>query len=84
MRSVPGAILAVPMRARVWMAVLLLLGAAGNADAYIDPGSGSLVIQALVAGLVTAILFFRRAVIRVLQGLRRAFGRRPDVPDDSR
>ena len=72
------------MRTRVWVFVILLLGAARHADAYIDPGSGSLVIQALVAGLFTAVLFFRRALGRLLQGLRRAVGRRPEDPPDPR
>jgi hypothetical protein len=38
--------------------------------AYIDPGSGSLVIQALIAGIVAAPIFFRRQISRFVQGLR--------------
>ncbi len=30
--------------------------------AYIDPGSGSLLFQALLSGLLTVILFFKRIV----------------------
>jgi hypothetical protein len=36
--------------------------------AYIDPGAGSLVIQAIIAGLVSIPFFFRNAI-------RRTFGR---------
>jgi len=29
---------------------------------YIDPGSGSLLFQALLSGLLTAVLFFKRII----------------------
>ena len=39
--------------------------------AYIDPGSGSLIVQALIAGLVAIPVFFRHQIARVLRTLRR-------------
>lgn len=39
--------------------------------AYIDPGSGSLVIQALIASLVALPFFFRRQLERVVAVIRR-------------
>lgn len=38
--------------------------------AYIDPGSGSLVIQALIAGLVAVPIFFRNQIARAVRMLR--------------
>lgn len=38
--------------------------------AYIDPGSGSLVIQALIAGLVAAPIFFRKQISRFVNTVR--------------
>ena len=38
--------------------------------AYIDPGSGSLVVQALIAGLVAIPVFFRHQIARVVRTLR--------------
>lgn len=38
--------------------------------AYIDPGSGSLIIQALIAGLVAIPVFFRHQIARVLRTVR--------------
>ena len=38
--------------------------------AYIDPGSGSLIIQALIAGLVAAPIFFRRQIRQVMHKIR--------------
>ena len=49
--------------------------------AYIDPGSGSLVIQALIAGLVALPLFFRRQIARAI-GAVRGIGT-PDVKPPS-
>ena len=45
--------------------------------AYIDPASGTLLLQALVAAGIGAIAFFRRSIWRVLT----VFHRRPvEVP----
>ena len=44
--------------------------------AYIDPGAGSLVIQAIIAGLVSIPFFFRNAI-------RSTFGRFRRKPTDA-
>jgi hypothetical protein len=38
--------------------------------AYIDPGSGSLLIQALIAGLVAAPFVLRQQIARVMRRVR--------------
>jgi hypothetical protein len=38
--------------------------------AYIDPGSGSLIIQAVIAGLVAIPIFFRTRIARFVRTLR--------------
>lgn len=38
---------------------------------YIDAGSGSMIIQALIAGLVAIPFFFRRQLSRVVAAVRR-------------
>ena len=38
--------------------------------AYIDPGSGSLLVQALVAGLVAVPIFFRHQIARIVRTVR--------------
>jgi hypothetical protein len=42
------------------LTVLVLWAAEGRLDAYIDPGSGALIWQAIVAGFVGAAFYFRR------------------------
>lgn len=48
---------------------------------YIDPGSGSLFIQALIAGLVAIPIFFRSRIARGIRALRRVVS--GDVSDPS-
>jgi hypothetical protein len=43
--------------------------------AYIDPGSGSLIIQAFIAGLVAIPIFFRAQLTRGVHAVKRAMGR---------
>ncbi len=38
--------------------------------AYIDPGSGSLIIQAVIAGLVAIPVLFRHQLARIVRTLR--------------
>lgn len=38
--------------------------------AYIDPGSGSLMVQALIAGLVAIPVFFRHQIARLVRVVR--------------
>ena len=38
--------------------------------AYIDPGSGSLIIQGAIASIVAAVVFFRGQIARLLPGRR--------------
>ncbi|MBK5276444.1 MAG: hypothetical protein JJE30_15545 [Desulfuromonadales bacterium] len=46
----------------IFSAVLLItIASAGNAMAYVDPGSGSLILQMLIAGVVGALFYFRKA-----------------------
>ncbi len=39
--------------------------------AYIDPGSGSLIIQAVIASIVAIPFFFREQIGRLLRAIRR-------------
>ena len=39
--------------------------------AYIDPGSGSLIVQAVIATLIAVPFFFRQQVGRIVRTVRR-------------
>lgn len=47
-------------------AVTLSLGAASPAAAYIDPGTGSMLLQMFAAGVAGAIFYFRELRIKIL------------------
>lgn len=47
--------------------------------AYLDPGSGSLIIQALIAGIVAIPVLFRNRISAAVRALRG--GRRTDAPE---
>lgn len=38
--------------------------------AYIDPGSGSLIIQVLIASIVAAPIFFRQQIGKLISSIR--------------
>ena len=46
---------------------------------YIDPGSGSLLFQALLSGLLTFVLFFKNIVAYI----KLLFGKKPSIQPDS-
>lgn len=52
--------------------------------AYIDPGAGSLLVQALIAGLVAIPIFFRRQLGRAIGALRQIGGSREVDPTQDR
>ena len=60
------------------LAALVIWGAETRVLAYIDPGSGALIWQAIVAGLVGAGFYFRRFFGRFFSR-----NRRQDPPADN-
>lgn len=64
-------------KARAFFAVILvmaMLAMEGEAQAYFDPGTGSLLLQAMAAGLMGAAVFWRR----IRDKLRNLFMRKKD------
>ncbi len=59
-----------------WIAISLLLGTASPAAAYLDPISGSVVLQVLAAALLAGLLSVRRAWAWVGDRVRGLFGLR--------
>jgi hypothetical protein len=57
---------------------LLLLLHVGSADAYIDPGSGMLVIQGLIAA-VAGVVAFMKSPIAAIRRLWRRWTRKDDA-----
>ena len=51
--------------------------------AYIDPGSGSLIIQAAIAAVIAIPIFFRSQIARAMRALRRSEESEPTSEDDA-
>lgn len=51
--------------------------------AYIDPGSGSLIIQAVIAAVIAIPIFLRSHVARAIRALRRSGEDEPTGGDDA-
>jgi hypothetical protein len=41
-------------------ALLVVLGSAENAHAYLDPGTGSIILQAVIGGVAVGLLVLKR------------------------
>ena len=59
------------------VAAAVLVGMGTSAHAYIDPGTASIVLQAIVGGIAVAAVYFRAQTMRFLSLFRRR-GRRKD------
>jgi hypothetical protein len=67
-----------PIRGRVilaartlGLALALVLLMARDASAYMDPATGSLILQLLAAGFVTCMVIFRKSIARIAGLFRR-------------
>ena len=40
---------------------------------YIDPGLGGLLVQSLIAGVLTVVIFFRNTISKIFSPLKRLF-----------
>ena len=71
------------MEKLILVAAHVLALAPTTAYAYLDPGTGSFVLQMLIAGLLGAILYVRLAWDRTRQFFARLFSRRLGKTDAS-
>jgi hypothetical protein len=51
--------------------------------AYIDPGSGSLIIQAAIAAVIAVPIFLRSQIARAVRALRHSDDEEPSGGDDA-
>jgi hypothetical protein len=45
---------------RIFLLMIFFIGFSTSAFAYLDPGSGSLILQIVIAGLLAGSMFFKR------------------------
>ncbi|WP_119302978.1 hypothetical protein [Dongia deserti] len=61
-------------------AALILSASYDSAFAYLDPGTGSIILQSLIAGIIGSMAFARMYWTRLKDVLRRTFGNRNSDP----
>lgn len=49
---------------------LLLIGQPETVHAYVDPGTGALMLQAAIAGVLGVVFFFRQTALKLISFLR--------------
>lgn len=60
-----------------WLGGLYLALSTTDAWAYLDPGTGSILIQGLIAAMATGLFAFRSKLVQI----KSMFARRSDVSD---
>lgn len=71
------------MMARIMYAIALYIASTTWASAYLDPGTGSLVLQLLIAGALTAAASVRMFWHRLKDVVRRVLGLKSTPVDRS-
>jgi hypothetical protein len=69
------------IRSSLLVAVLGVVAIPNNAHAYLDPGTGSVVLQVVVAGLLGAIFTFKSYVRAAVSAVARLFGKKDNASD---
>ena len=67
-----------PTRATYWLLAVFILACAQPAHAYIDPGSGSYLIQAILAGLLGVLYFVKGIRTWIMSFFARLLGKGTD------
>lgn len=58
----------------VWLIALFIsISLVGDADAYIDPGAGSYIIQIAIASVVAALFFIKSFFQRIMFFINKVF-----------
>jgi hypothetical protein len=69
------------MTAVLLLAVLVVLVAAGPAEAYVDPGAGSMLMQLLLGGVMAGLVLLRSSWVRMREWFQRRLTSSPDKVD---
>lgn len=63
------------------LAALVVFVTAGPAEAYVDPGAGSMLMQLLLGGVMAGLVLLRSSWVRVRDWLQRRLTSSPDKVD---
>ena len=61
------------------VASFIFLASAQNAQAYLDPGTGSFIFQILIAGALGIMLVVKSSWLRIMAIVNKLFGKKREV-----
>jgi hypothetical protein len=65
------------------LCLALLLASTGDAHAYVDPGTGAMILQIIGAAVAGAFFYFRQLRHWIVATFNRLLGRHPSKDDKS-
>jgi hypothetical protein len=69
------------IRIGLLLAVIGMVAIPDNAHAYLDPGTGSVVLQVVIAGFLGALFTFKSYVRAAVSAVSRLFGKKDNASD---
>jgi hypothetical protein len=69
------------IRCGLLLAVIGAVAIPNNAYAYLDPGTGSVVLQVVIAGFLGALFTFKSYVRAAVSTISRLFGKKDNASD---
>ncbi|RYY25576.1 MAG: hypothetical protein EOP62_13215 [Sphingomonadales bacterium] len=67
-----------PNKIRFGILFAVWVSLSSPAFAYLDGATGAIIVQSIVAGVTTWLVFSRMAMMKVKEAVRRVFGKRSD------
>lgn len=69
------------MKDLIFFSIILILSFTGPVFAYLDPGTGSFILQILIAALATSVLFIKQIIINIKFFFKKIFSTKKDDKD---
>lgn len=69
------------MKDLIFFSIILILSFTDPVFAYLDPGTGSFILQILIAALATSVLFIKQIIINIKFFFKKIFSTKKDDKD---
>ena len=69
------------MKQIILFSVVIILGFNDPALAYLDPGTGSFILQIIIAAFATSVLFIKQIIINIKFFLKKIFSTKKEDKD---
>lgn len=69
------------MKDLIFFSIILILSFTDPVFAYLDPGTGSFILQILIAAFATSVLFIKQIIINIKFFFKKIFSTKKDDKD---